>query len=296
MLRVVTLFALVILAACVDLQDAQSAGGDRVFSIEGLVCEGPRPIVFSPDGEWLLLTTTREVPNEVLPRSEILLLRRGSGDPIRPDAADEKTASLLAAGRYPRTDRACWSDAETVHFPVSISVLRKRDIGAATPAELTSFVVHLSQPDKLQAGVVPSGCWRPSWSQWRYESPETTAGTGNQIDGIRLEGTAPTLKLVTDDGRFIATHVAHNSMADQIVLAAYSWSPNGSRVAYLLAENAGSVGRPSSLWLKRSMRSDPEPLGTGVYSVQWRDENTLFGCGRIGGERPLSVIRWTVDE
>ena len=98
--------------------------------------------------------------------------------------------------------------------------------------------------------------------------------------------------LTLPDGRLLARHETQAATSDQIVLAAYAWGPGGRRLAYLLSESAGSLGRPGRAWLRDFERQTPAPLGTGLYSLQWRDERTLFGCGRIGGQREISIMRW----
>ena len=235
---------------------------------------------------------------------------------------------------FPRLEEVCWSDDEVAYFPIhSRHFQAEGEQGRSLPtltlqpdtnsntlvfapagqsssgvtdraaASTVGFVVRLSEPSLLALAPVPADCTIPSLGQWRYGS--WTFGKLDQPD-IPVErrfinetvlNDDKTIRLVTQDGRLLAEHKTQNWGSDSISLDYFAWNPAGSHLAYLLSEGMSIYSSgPSQLWLFQSAQPEPVALVTGMSSLQWQDDRTLFSCGRIGSERQFSIVRWILPE
>lgn len=178
---------------------------------------------------------------------------------------------------------------------------------AAATAQATAsnvgYVLRLSEPSRLALAPVPAECSTPPQAEWSYSS--WTFGSLDQPD-IAVErrfkdetvlNSDKTIRLVTQDGRLLAEHNTQNWGSNRISLYKFAWNPAGSRLAYVLSEGMGSFSNgPSQLWLFQSAQPETVALATGMSSLQWQDDRTLFSCGRIGSERQFSIVRWILPE
>ena len=168
---------------------------------------------------------------------------------------------------------------------------------AQATASSVGYVLRLSQPSRLALAPVPAECSTPPQGEWSYSS--WTFGSLDHPD-IPVErrfkdetvlNSDKTIRLVTQDGRILAKHKTQYLRSSQIALKEFDWNPQGSRLAYLLSESRGSfLSGPSRLWLYQSAQSEPMALATGMYSLQWQDDRTLFSCGNIPDVRERGIV------
>ena len=301
-MRTVTVVALALLCACAETIDPRTTGARQLVAVAGLRCEGGQPFAFSPDGRWLVFSRREHIEGSHQARDHLALLSLPEGRVIWPGRQGEPDGfSALSGG--PSPEQACWSDDGTVYFHRSAPAKPHESRHTGRVAAYASragneshaaggWQIQLDEPGSLLPASRPDGCERNRDNQWRFVYPEgAKISPERRILPTHPEG-RDSIVLTLPDGRLLARHETQAATSDQIVLAAYAWAPNGRRLAYLISESAGSFGRPGRAWLRDLERQAPAPLGTGLYSLQWRDERTLFACARIGGQREISIIRW----
>jgi len=304
--RLVISVAFGLLVSCGNTIDPQTTGAERLVAVTGLRCEGNRPLAFSPDGRWLVFSRIEHVQGAHVPRERLGLLALPEGKVVwpEPDGQAPGFSSLEAA---PRPEQACWSGDNAVYFHRSgvseaVALPRVGQVAAMVPspeddAQVTNgWRIRLEAPGRLQPASLPNDCDPGRIGQWRFESPDRAMIAPERLIKPEYPDGRDSIALRLPDGRLLARHKARAVTSDQVVLAAYAWTPGGRRVAYLLSESMGSLGRPGRAWLLDLERQAPVPLGTGLYSLQWRDDQTLFACGRIGGQREISILRWRFPE
>lgn len=297
---------LVLLSACGETIDPRSAGASQLVAVAGLQCEGSRPLAFSPDGRWLVFSRTVHIEGSHVPREHLALLELPDGRVIWPEREGEPTG-FSGLGSGPRPEQACWSDDGAVYFhrpapPKPNESQRTGRVAAYIPPAgsesqaASGWRILLEEPERLLPASRPNDCEKNRNHQWRFELPERAEiSPERRISPAHPKG-RDSIVLRSADGRLLARHETRAVTSDQIVLAAYAWAPDGRRLAYLISESAGSFSRPGRAWLRDLEKQTSSPLGTGLYSLQWRDDRTLFGCGRIGGQREISIVRWRFSE
>jgi len=297
---------LLLLSACGETIDPRTTGAEQLVTVAGLRCEGARPFAFSPDGRWLVFSRLEHIEGSHLPLEHLALLELPDGRVIWPERPGQP-GGFSALGGGPRPEQACWSDDGVVYFhrsppPKPDGPQRAGRVAAYVPGAgnesraASGWRILLEEPARLQSASRPNDCQRSRNNQWRFESPERAEiAPERRIVSAHPKG-RDSIVLHSSDGRLLARHETQAVTSDQIVLAAYAWAPDGRRLAYLISESAGSFSRPGQAWLRDLEQQTPSPLGTGMYSLQWRDDRTLFGCGRIGGQREISIVRWRFPE
>lgn len=292
----------VLLVGCGNTIDPRTTGAEQLVAVTGLRCEGNRPLGFSPDGRWVVFLRREHVQGSHVPREHLGLLELPDAKVIWPEP-DEQSPGFSGLEHAPRPEQACWSSDEAVYFfrsapPEPIESRRADQVVALVPGTgndsrtATGWRIRLKAPGRLEPVTRAEDCDPGRIGQWRFESPERAMIEPERRIETVHPGRRDSIALHLPDGQLLVRHEARAATSDEIELVAYAWAPGGQRLAYLLSESLGSLGRPGRAWLFELEQQKSSPLGTGLYSLQWRDEQTLFGCGRVGGQREISILRW----
>jgi hypothetical protein len=99
------------------------------------------------------------------------------------------------------------------------------------------------------------------------------------------------------DGAGLTRHRSLHFGSGQIYISRYVWSPTGRYLAYLVGESRGAwTAGPNRAYLTTAQGEGPWLLATGFYTLTWRDDENLIGCGRRVATRETGLAHWRVSE
>lgn len=99
------------------------------------------------------------------------------------------------------------------------------------------------------------------------------------------------------DGAELTRHRSLHVGSRRIYVSQYVWSPTGQYLAYLVGESKGAwTAGPNRAYLTTAQGEGPWLLGTGFYTLTWRDDEHLIGCGRRVVRRERGLAHWRAPE
>lgn len=241
--------------------------------------------------------------------------------------ADDDAAMRIANQHGPQIHTSCWSaDSNTVYISgndiqgdeipitssdpqsdgdqITLRLMAKPTLHEKIP---NWFAINIEQPDLMYVVKSPYCIPKPppAWrfgsdldstpERWFENSPELQRKRERMTRGLQVvQDSNQALSLQSGDGKVLAKHQTTSFWSTHISISTYIWSSDGSRIAYVTNEMAGSMTGPDNRAYVVDLNgpAKPEWIATDTEAMYWHGNDTLFACLYAGNDDVTSIARW----